>query len=153
MTLHTESDTSHKDCKQDYQTGKSSPTGAGFNDAACGRVDTALRPSGKDFVWDGLRRCIKTGLCGRDYVSVTTTNHKPHYQDIDCQRAEALWFKIRNSDFESMKPEEVWRSQVVYGDEDALRILTLLKNANLNLEQQIQMEFSWVDLQNLEITS
>tara|TARA_Y100001937_G_C7080158_1_gene312550 strand:+ start:173 stop:1171 length:999 start_codon:yes stop_codon:yes gene_type:complete len=116
--------------------GESSPTGAGFNDAACGRVDTALRPSGTDFVWDGLRRCIKAGLCGRDYVSVTTTNHKPHFQDIDCQRAEALWFKIRNSDFESMKPEEVWRSQVVYGDEDALRILTLLKNANLNLEQQ-----------------
>ena len=39
--------------------------------------------------------CIKAGLCGRDYVSVTTTNHKPHYPVIDCQRAEALWFKIK----------------------------------------------------------
>ena len=45
-------------------------------------------------------------------------------------------------------------TEIVYGDEDALRIPNFVEECRLKSRTtEIQMEFSWVDLQNLEITS
>ena len=108
----------------------------GFNHSGAGRVDVAIRTSGRKYVWDGLRRCIKAGICGLSNIAVTRTKHLPQLTELECRREEALWFKMRQADTEKMKPEEVWRAEVVFRDPDALKFLDLIKNANLNVEQQ-----------------
>tara|TARA_E500000318_G_C3420590_1_gene157137 strand:- start:22 stop:603 length:582 start_codon:yes stop_codon:yes gene_type:complete len=50
------------------------------------------------------------------------------------QQTEARFFKMRNADTETMKPEEIFKSMVVYNDPNALKILNVLKNAELDVE-------------------
>ena len=38
----------------------------GFDNRVAGAIDIAIRPDGKVFVWDGLRRAIMVGMCGGD---------------------------------------------------------------------------------------
>jgi hypothetical protein len=48
---------------------------------------------------------------------------------------EAKMFKMRNSDNETMKPEEIFRSEVVYDDEVAVLFLDFLKDCKLDVEE------------------
>ena len=66
----------------------------GFNHSG-GRADVAIRTSGRKYVWDGLRRCMKAGICGLPNIAVTRTKHLPQLTELECRREEPLWFKMR----------------------------------------------------------
>jgi len=106
----------------------------GFDMYSAGVVDVAIRPSGDSYVWDGLRRCIMAGLCGLTHVKSSQFVHPMNASNEDCQRQEARYFKSRNADQESMKAEEIFKSEVVYGDPKALELLRLIKNCRLDIE-------------------
>lgn len=106
----------------------------GFDMYSAGVVDVAVRPSGEKFVWDGLRRCIMAGLCGLKNIKASTFIHPMNSSVSECQKQEARYFKSRNADQESMKAEEIFKSEVVYGDPKALELLELIKNCQLDIE-------------------
>jgi len=109
-------------------------TNAGkFDVHGAGAIDIAMR--GDDpYVWDGLRRCIMAGIVGLEYVPVSRYRHNKNASVIEMQQTEARFFKMRNADTETMKPEEIFKSMVVYNDPNALKILNVLKNAELDVE-------------------
>ena len=104
----------------------------GFDLEAAGYVDVAIRPRGYNTVWDGFRRCIMAGLCGYTNINVSKTIHDQHDSDKDCQKKEARLFRTRNT-LEKMKPEEVFKSEVVYEDALALKTLQFLKDCELDI--------------------
>lgn len=106
----------------------------GFDPYSAGVVDIAIRPSQKKMCWDGLRRIIMAGLCGLTHIKTSQLVHKQFMTDLECQKEEARYFKSRNADNESMKQEEIFKSEVVYGDKDALELLDLFKNCELDVE-------------------
>ena len=107
----------------------------GFCKNVAGTVDVAYRPSSdKNFVWDGFRRCLMVGMCGGKRVGVHTFEHNHGTTENQARKVEAKFFKIRNADSENMAPEEIFKSEVVYEDETALRILSLLKKCGLDVE-------------------
>jgi len=107
---------------------------SGFDMYSAGVIDVAVRPSEEKFVWDGLRRCIMAGLCGLKNIKASTFTHPMNSSVSECQRQEARYFKSRNADQESMKAEEIFKSEVVYGDPKALELLKLIKNCQLDIE-------------------
>ena len=109
-------------------------TSAGrFDPHGAGAIDIAMR--GDDpYVWDGLRRCIMAGIVGLDYIPVSRFHHSRNTSVIEMQQTEARFFKMRNADTETMKPEEIFKSMVVYNDPNALKILNVLKNSELDVE-------------------
>jgi hypothetical protein len=106
----------------------------GFDPYSAGVVDIAIRPSGKKFCWDGLRRIIMAGLCGLTHIKTSQLVHKQFMTDLECQKEEARYFKSRNADQESMKAEEIFKSEVVFGDPDAIELLNVFKNCELDVE-------------------
>tara|TARA_E500000081_G_scaffold94707_1_gene95808 strand:+ start:863 stop:1885 length:1023 start_codon:yes stop_codon:yes gene_type:complete len=109
-------------------------TSAGrFDPHGAGAIDIAMRGN-NPYVWDGLRRCIMAGIVGLDYIPVSRFNHSRNTSVIEMQQTEARFFKMRNADTETMKPEEIFKSMVVYNDPNALKILNVLKNAELDVE-------------------
>lgn len=104
-----------------------------FNKEAAGHLDVAMRGD-RAFVWDGLRRAVMAAITGINYIPVSKLIHAPKASEIDMQEKEAKMFKMRNADNETMKPEEIFKSKVVYRDPEALKLLNVLKNAKLDVE-------------------
>jgi len=105
----------------------------GFHAQGAGAIDVAMRGT-EAFTWDGLRRSILAGISGCDYIPVSRFNHDKNASVIQMQQTEARFFKMRNADTEKMKPEEIFKSKVVYNDPEAKKILEVLKNASLDVE-------------------
>lgn len=105
----------------------------GFHAQGAGAIDVAMRAT-EAFTWDGLRRSILAGICGCDYIPVARFNHDRSASVTQMQQTEARFFKMRNADTEKMKPEEIFKSKVVYNDPEAKKILKVLKNASLDVE-------------------
>lgn len=105
----------------------------GFHAQGAGAIDVAMRGT-EAFTWDGLRRSILAGICGCDYIPVARFNHDRSASVTQMQQTEARFFKMRNADTEKMKPEEIFKSKVVYNDPEAKKILKVLKNASLDVE-------------------
>lgn len=106
----------------------------GFQKRVGGAIDVSVRPDGRSFVWDGLRRSIMAGVCGMDRVRQSQYIHPNNRFPLECQHEEARDFKIRNADGEKMKPEEIFKSMVAYQDPDALKLLAVLINCGLDVE-------------------
>ena len=106
----------------------------GFSQDGAGTIDVAERPDEKKFVWDGFRRCLKAGICGRAWISHTRYLHFPNMTNNECQKAEAKLYKMRNAEAEKMSFDEIFKSMVVYDDLQALEVLELLDNCDLDVE-------------------
>ena len=106
----------------------------GFQKRVGGAIDISVRPDGRSFVWDGLRRSIMAGLCGMDRIRQSQYIHPSNRLPLECQFEEARDFKIRNADGEKMKPEEIFKSMVAYQDADAMKLLVVLINCSLDVE-------------------
>jgi|TARA_Y100000310_G_C20559996_1_gene752578 hypothetical protein len=104
----------------------------GFDIEAAGFIDVAVRPGGIKTVWDGFRRCIMAGICGYNHINGSKTIHDPYASDKECQKKEARLFQRRNTQ-EKMKPEEVFKSEVVYEDSVALKTLQFIKDCELDV--------------------
>lgn len=104
----------------------------GFEESAAGVIDIALRPDGTRVVWDGFRRTLMAMICGRTVIQGSIYTHNENIDDAECRKVEAKLFRMRNT-AEKMKPEEIFRSEVVYEDEIALSILSFLKKCNLDV--------------------
>ena len=108
-----------------------------FDITSAGAVDVAIRPSWgksvtKKYVWDGLRRCIMAGLCGYKQIKVSNYTHDLSLtSDMACQKVEARFFETRNTQ-EKMKPEEIWKAQVVQEIKRALDLLDLFKSCKID---------------------
>lgn len=104
----------------------------GFDKDAAGVIDVAVRPNNIKSVWDGFRRAIKAALSGITHIPCSLMIHSKHSDDKDCQKIEAKLFKIRNTQ-EKMKPEEIFKSEVVYEDPLAIQTLKFLKECELDI--------------------
>lgn len=105
----------------------------GFDKAVAGHIDLAVRPDGREFVWDGFHRCIKAGISGLKYIKASMYNHDINLTEQECRIKEARMFKIRNADQTTMSPDEIFRAKVVFNDEIALEQLALLKRCKLDV--------------------
>ena len=126
------------DCQRIFHLRKavkkiSSSHGGEYKPEACGAIDVAIRPDGTHFVWDGLHRTILAGLAGFTQIPISEYRHPSRASNLECQQAEARFFKMRNADSEPMKPEEIWKAKVVYGDDKALRLKALLALCSLDV--------------------
>jgi hypothetical protein len=106
----------------------------GFSKEAAGHIDVAIRPNGEIFVWDGFRRLFLAALSGHETIPVSIFEHPQGRSIKECEEYEAKMFKIRNADSENMKPEELFRSMVVYRDTEALQFLDFLMECYLDVE-------------------
>lgn len=106
----------------------------GFDKEVAGHIDLAIRTDGRMFVWDGFHRVIKAGLVGLDGVPASIIRHDSSLSNQQQLMKEAKMFKVRNADQASMKPEEIFKSEVVFHDPIALQILDLLKQCKLDVE-------------------
>jgi hypothetical protein len=108
--------------------------GKGYNTSAAGYVDIAERPDGKKYVFDGLRRCIMAGICGSKWIPVSRFVHQQGCSVTEAQMVEAQLFWMKNTLIEKMKPEEIFKSKVVFKDATAIDLLRILVNAELDVE-------------------
>ena len=106
----------------------------GFDKDVAGAIDIALRPSGKHFVWDGLRRAIMVGMCGGDRIGASLYTHNTNLYDDECRKVEGRFYKIRNADDEKLAFEEIFKAKVAYKDPIAISQLGLLKECELDVE-------------------
>jgi len=109
----------------------------GFIAEAAGHIDVAQRHNVKGeelFVWDGFRRALMAALAGLEYLPASIYTHPTSKSIKECVAYEAKMFKIRNADSEKMKPEEIFRSQVVYDDAEAIKFLNFLKECCVDVE-------------------
>ena len=106
----------------------------GFDKRAAGHIDVAVRPNGDIFIWDGFRRAFMALFCGIDHMPASWLNHSHSMTVTECEKQEARMFKIRNSDIEQMKPEEIFRAKVIYDEPEALKFLSFLKDCRLDVE-------------------
>ena len=108
----------------------------GFMKSAAGAIDVAHRPHRKEsnefFVWDGLRRCVMGALCGESKLLHSMFKHSTN-SDVSCRKEEAKLFKIRNADNETMRPEEIWKSKIVYDDVNALKLYHLFDKCQIDV--------------------
>ena len=105
----------------------------GFNKYAAGHIDVAFRKD-RGFDWDGLRRAIMGGICGARWIPISRFEHKPGLSEKRMKEEEAKMFKVRNADSETMKPEEIFKSKVVYREPKALALLDVLIDSKLDVE-------------------
>ena len=108
--------------------------GKGYNTSAAGYVDVAQRADGFWYVFDGLRRCIMAGLCGSKWITVSRFVHQQGCSVTEAQMVEAELFWMKNTLVEKMKPEEIFKSKVVFKDAAAVDLLRILVNAELDVE-------------------
>jgi len=106
----------------------------GFDKDVAGHIDLAVRTDERKFVWDGFHRAIMAGLCGLTGIPASIFYHDKSMESHDQMMKEAKMFKTRNADQTSMKPEEIFKSEVVFRDPTALQILSLLKECKLDVE-------------------
>lgn len=106
----------------------------GFDKDVAGHIDLAVRSDGRMFVWDGFHRTIMAGLSGLTGIPASIFTHDKTQSNHDQVMKEARMFKVRNADKTSMKPEEIFKSEVVFRDPTALQILDLLKQCKLDVE-------------------
>lgn len=106
----------------------------GFDKDVAGHIDLAVRSDGRKFVWDGFHRVIMAGLSGLDGIPASIFTHDKSMSNHDQVMKEAKMFKVRNADQTTMKPEEIFKSEVVFRDPTALQILDLLKQCKLDVE-------------------
>ena len=104
------------DCQRIFHLRKavkkiSSSHGGEYIPEAWGAIDVAIRPDGTHFVWDGLHRTILAGHAGFTQIPLSENRHPSRASNLDCQQAEARFFKMRNADSEPMKPEESWKEE------------------------------------------
>lgn len=107
----------------------------GFNKETAGHIDVAVRPDGTMYVWDGFRRVFMAGLVGLESIPVSKYFHPENRSLKHCREYEAKLFKIRNAQTESMKPEEIFRSEIIYKEEVALQFLDFLRECKLDVEE------------------
>lgn len=108
--------------------------GGGFDKRAAGHIDVSVRPNGDIYVWDGFRRAFMALFCGIDHMPASWLQHSHGMTTTECEKQEARMFKIRNSDIEPMKQEEIFRAKVVYDEPEALKFLSFLKDCKLDVE-------------------
>ena len=107
----------------------------GFDKAVAGHIDLAVRPNGRQFVWDGFHRCIKAAICGLLEIKASKFIHDINHSEEQCQKIEAEMFKVRNADQTSMAPDEIFKAKVVFREKGDTtdKQLTLLKRCMLNV--------------------
>lgn len=108
----------------------------GFDKEVAGHVDVAIRSNGKMFLWDGFHRAIKAAISGLTEIPVSIYEHDKTLSAKDQLKKEAKMFKVRNADSSAMKPEEIFKSEIVFEDPIALQILDLLIKCKLDVERQ-----------------
>lgn len=106
----------------------------GYKKEAAGHIDVALRPNGKMYIWDGFRRAFMASLVGLETIPASVYPHPKTRTDEECEKYEAMMFKIRNGDIEKMLPEEIFRSKIIYRDKEALQFLEFLRDCGLDVE-------------------
>lgn len=104
-----------------------------FDKDAAGFIDVALRTDGSLVVWDGFRRVIMAALTGLTHIPCSQTRHPETLPLSEQPKVEARLFKIRNTP-EKISPEETFKADVVYEDEKAIKVKTLLEDCNLDVE-------------------
>jgi hypothetical protein len=107
----------------------------GFNKETAGHIDIAVRPDGTKFIWDGFRRAFMAGLVGLEQIPASIYYHPANRTIKQCREYEAKMFKTRNAETESMKAEEIFRSEIMYKDTAALNFLDFLVECKLDVEE------------------
>ena len=106
----------------------------GFDKEVAGHIDLAVRVDGRKFVWDGFNRVIKAGISGITHMPPSIYTHDKSLSVEKQVMKEAKMFKVRNADQSSMEPGEIFKSEVVFQDPIAMKILSLLKRCKLDVE-------------------
>lgn len=106
----------------------------GYDKDVAGHIDLAIRTDGRMFVWDGFHRAIMAGISSLSGIPASIFTHDKTMNNHEQVMREARMFKVRNADQTSMKPEEIFKSEVVFRDPEALEILDLLKQCKLDVE-------------------
>lgn len=107
----------------------------GFNKEAAGYIDIAIRPDGSIYIWDGFRRALMAGLVGIEQMPASVYRHPLNRTIKQCQEYEAKLFRIRNGLNESMKQEEIFRSEIMYNHPEAVKFLEFLIECKLDVEE------------------
>ena len=106
----------------------------GFDKEVAGHIDLAVRVDGRKFVWDGFHRVIKAGISGITHMPPSIYTHDKSLSVEKQVMKEAKMFKVRNADQSSMEPGEIFKSEIVFQDPTAMKILSLLKRCKLDVE-------------------
>ena len=105
----------------------------GFNKDVAGHIDIAERSDGNSYVWDGFHRAIKAAMVNLQGIPASRFKHDRTLTEQEEIQKEARMFKIRNADSTRMAPEEIFKSEVVFKDPEAMAILDLLKKCKLDV--------------------
>ena len=105
----------------------------GFDKEVAGHIDIVKRSDGKYYVWDGFHRIIKAAIVNLQGIPASRFKHDKTMTEQQQLEKEAKMFKIRNADSTRMSPEEIFKSEVVFKDPEAMAILDLLIRCKLDV--------------------
>ena len=105
----------------------------GFDKEVAGHIDIVKRKDGRNYVWDGYHRIMKAAIVNLQGIPASRFKHDKTMTEQQEIEKEARMFRIRNGDSTRMLPEEIFKSEVVAKDLEAMAILDLLIKCKLDV--------------------
>ena len=87
----------------------------------------------ESYVWDGYHRAMKAAMVNLQGLPASRFKHDKTMTEQQEIQKEARMFRIRNADSTRMAPEEIFKSEVVAKDPEAMAILDLLIKCKLDV--------------------
>ena len=98
-----------------------------------GTIDVMVRTNGDKALWDGLRRCVLGGLKGVWELAASLHYHQKGTSILDQIAYEARLFSTKNGrGHESMRVDELFKSDYVAKERDAITVYNVMKASNLD---------------------
>ena len=99
--------------------------------ASC--INVRVRSNGEEFIWDGLRRAVLSGL--KDIWELPTVSfvHKSKTKTEQKSEEAKDFSSFNGKGQESMRKEEVWKADYLAQDDEALELGDIMKSCNLDI--------------------
>tara|TARA_B100001564_G_scaffold157594_1_gene132384 strand:- start:174 stop:1265 length:1092 start_codon:yes stop_codon:yes gene_type:complete len=104
-----------------------------FSETRASCINVRVRTNGEEFIWDGLRRAVLSGLKDIWEVPVISFVHGVKTK-ADQKAIEAKDFSAYNGKgSESMRKEEVWKADYLAKEDEAIELGDIMKSCNLDI--------------------
>ena len=104
--------------------------------ASC--INVRVRSNGEEFIWDGLRRAVLSGL--KDIWELPTVSfiHKAKTKTEQKSEEAKDFSSFNGKGQESMRKEEVWKADYLAQDDEALELGSIMQACNLDILSVLQ---------------
>ena len=99
--------------------------------ASC--INVRIRSNGEEFIWDGLRRAVLSGLKDIWELPAISFHHKAKTKTEQKSEEAKDFSSFNGKGQESMRKEEVWKADYLAKEDEALELGDIMKSCNLDI--------------------